>query len=128
MHLLIRWVITSLSLFAAAALVPGIHVDSNGWTVFAGMAVILGLVNALIRPLLKILSCPLILLTFGLFILVINAFTLMLASSIAESWFHVGFHVDGFVPAFLGSLIVSLVSTILTAFVRDVREDATTVG
>ena len=81
MKLLIRWIITSLSLFAAAAVVPGIRVDQDGWTVFAAMAVILGLVNAVIRPLLKILSCPLILLTFGLFILVINAFTLMLAAS-----------------------------------------------
>src|SRR6516162_3558042 len=57
MKLLIRWIITSLSLFAAAAVVPGIRVDQDGWTVFAAMAVILGLVNAVIRPLLKILSC-----------------------------------------------------------------------
>src|SRR5215472_2538543 len=121
MKLLLRWLITSLSLFAAAAVVPGISVDSDGWTVFAAMAVILGLVNAVIRPLLKILSCPLILLTFGLFILVINAFTLMLASSIAVGWFHVGFRVDGFMPALLGSLIVSIVSMILTAAVREER-------
>jgi putative membrane protein len=121
MKLLLRWVITSLSLFAAAAVVPGIHVETDGWTVFAAMAVILGLVNAVIRPLLKILSCPLILLTFGLFILVINAFTLMLASSIAVGWFHVGFRVDGFMPALLGSLIVSIVSMILTAVVREER-------
>ena len=121
MKLLLRWVITSLSLFAAAAVVPGIHVETDGWTVFAAMAVILGLVNAVIRPLLKILSCPLILLTFGLFILVINAFTLMLASSIAVGWFHVGFRVDGFMPALLGSLIVSVVSMILTAAVREER-------
>jgi putative membrane protein len=121
MKLLLRWVITSLSLFAAAAVVPGIHVETDGWTVFAAMAVILGLVNAVIRPLLRILSCPLILLTFGLFILVINAFTLMLASSIAVGWFHVGFRVDGFMPALLGSLIVSVVSMILTAAVREER-------
>ena len=124
MKLLIRWIITSLSLFAAAAVVPGIRVEQDGWTVFAAMAVILGLVNAVIRPLLKILSCPLILLTFGLFILVINAFTLMLAASIAVGWFHVGFHVDGFVPAFLGSLIVSIVSMLLTALVREERAQA----
>ena len=121
MKLLLRWVITSLSLFAAAAVVPGIHVETDVWTVFAAMAVILGLVNAVIRPLLKILSCPLILLTFWLFILVINAFTLLLASSIAVGWFHVGFRVDGFMPALLGSLIVSIVSMILTAAVREER-------
>jgi putative membrane protein len=119
MKLLLRWVISSLSLFAAAAIVPGIRVNSGGWTVFAAMAVILGLVSAIIRPILKILSCPLILLTLGLFTLVINALTLMLASSVAVSWFHVGFYVDGFIPALLGSIIVSVVSVILTALVRE---------
>jgi putative membrane protein len=79
------------------------------------MAVILGLVNAIIRPILKLLSCPLIILTLGLFVLIINGFTLWLASEIAVRWFHVGFYVDGFWSAFLGALIVSLVSVVLTA-------------
>src|SRR5579863_3446979 len=98
MKLLIRWIISSLSLFVAAWLVPGIRVESSGLAVFAAMALILGLVNAFVRPLLKLLSCPLILLTLGLFILVINGFTLWLASAIAVNFFHVGFHVDGFFP------------------------------
>lgn len=119
MKLLLRWVITSLALFVAAWLVPGIRVESNAWTVFAAMAIILGLVNAIVRPILKLLSCPLILLTLGLFVLVINAFTLWLASQLAVSFFHVGFYVDGFIPAFFGSLIVSIVSVILTAIVRE---------
>ena len=83
------------------------------------MAIILGLVNAVVRPLLKVLSCPLIVLTLGLFVLVINGITLYLASAIAVSWFHVGFYVDGFWSAFLGALIVSIVSVVLTALVRD---------
>ncbi len=95
--LVIRWLINSLALFAAAWLVKGITVDGGGgWTVFAVMAIILGLVNAVLRPLLKLLTCPLILLTLGLFALVINGFTLWLSSWIALNWFHVGFYVDGF--------------------------------
>jgi putative membrane protein len=119
MKLLVRWVIAALALFVAAWLVPGITVDGNGWVVYAVMAVILGLVNAIVRPLLKFLTCPLILLTLGLFVLVINALTLLLASSIAVNWFNVGFYVDGFWPAFLGGLIVSIVTVILSALVRE---------
>jgi putative membrane protein len=119
MKLLVRWVIAALALFVAAWLVPGITVDGNGWVIYAVMAVILGLVNAIVRPLLKFLTCPLILLTLGLFVLVINALTLLLASSIAVNWFHVGFYVDGFWSAFLGALIVSIVTVILSALVRE---------
>jgi len=119
MKLLIRWLITSVSLFVAAWLVPGIRVESSGWATFAVMAIILGLLNATVRPLLKLLSCPLIILTLGLFVLVVNGLTLWLASAIAVNWFHVGFYVDGFWSAFLGALIVSVVSVILNAVVRE---------
>ncbi|HEY7338446.1 MAG TPA: phage holin family protein [Bryobacteraceae bacterium] len=119
MKLLIRWAVTVIALVVAAWLVPGIHVQSDAFKEFAAMAVILGLINAIVRPVLKLLSCPLILLTLGLFILVINAFTLWLASRIAVSFFHVGFYVDGFFPAFFGALIVSLVSVILNTLLRD---------
>lgn len=119
MKLLIRWAITAFSLFVAAWLVPGIRVEREAWTIFAVMAGILGLVNAIIRPVLKLLSCPLIILTLGLFVLVINGITLWLASAIAVSWFHVGFYVDGFWAAFLGALIVSLVSVLLTTLVKE---------
>jgi putative membrane protein len=118
--LVIRWLINFLALFAAAWLVPGISVDGGGgWTVFAVMALILGLVNAVLRPLLKLLTCPLILLTLGLFTLVINGFTLWLSSWVAVNWFDVGFYVDGFWAAFLGGLVVSIVSLILSAVLRD---------
>lgn len=119
MKLLLRWLITSLSLFAAAELVPGIRVGRDAWVAFAVMAIILGLVNAIVRPILKLLSCPLIILTLGLFVLVINGVTLWLASAIAVSWFHVGFYIDGFMAAFWGALIVSVVSVLLTALLRD---------
>ena len=123
MKLLIRWIITSLALFVAAWLVPGIVVEGNGWGVYAAMAVILGLVNAIVRPLLKLLTCPLIILTLGIFVLVINGFALWLASRIAQSWFHMGYYVNSFGAAFLGSLIVSIVSVVLSALVKDDEDE-----
>lgn len=119
MGLLIRWIIVAAALFVAAWLVPGIRVEGDGWGVYAVMAIILGLVNAVVRPIIRILSCPLIVLSMGLFSLIINGLTLWLASSIARGWFNVGFYVDGFLPALLGALIVSIVSVILSAFVKD---------
>src|SRR5258707_15675188 len=101
MRILIHWFITAVALVVAAWLVPGIRVEREAWTVFAGMALILGLVNATIRPLLKLLSCPFIILTLGFFVLVINGITLWLASAIAVRWFHVGYYVDGYWSAFL---------------------------
>ena len=119
MKLLIRWLIAALALFLAAWIVPGIKVAPNAWWVYAVMAVILGLVNALIRPLLKLLSCGLIILTLGLFTLVINALTLWLSAWIAHTFLGIGFYVNGFIPALLGSLIVSIVSVIANAFLKD---------
>ncbi len=120
--LLIRWAIVSFSLFVAAWLVPGIQVESAGWTVYAGMAVILGLMNASIRPLLKLLTCPLIILTLGLFTLVINGVTLWLAAVLAN-WLGVMFIVENFWAAFWGAIIVSVVSVLLSMFVREDDED-----
>lgn len=119
MKLLIRWAISSLALFVAAWLVPGISVDGGGWFIYAIMAIILGLVNAIVRPILKLLTCPLILLTLGLFVLVINGITLWLASAIAVNWFSVDFYVDGFWSALLGAAIVSIVTIVLSALVRE---------
>jgi putative membrane protein len=120
MKLIIRWAISAFSLFVAAWMVTGIRVDDGGgWVVYAVMAVILGLVNAFVRPLLKLLTCPLILLTLGLFTLVINALTLLLSAWVANNFFHVGFVVDGFWPAFWGALIVSVVSVVLNVFIKD---------
>lgn len=120
MKLIIRWAISAFSLFVAAWLVTGIHVDDGGgWVVYAVMAVILGLVNAFFRPLLKLLTCPLILLTLGLFTLVVNALTLLLSAWVANNIFNVGFYIDGFWPAFWGAIIVSIVSVVLNVFVKD---------
>ncbi len=123
MNLLLRWIIASFSLFVAAWLIPGIRVEGNAWGVYALMAVILGLINAIIRPILKLLSLPIIILTLGLFLLVINGITLWMAAAIAVRLFHVGFYVDGFWSALLGALIISIVSMILYAFFRQREEN-----
>jgi putative membrane protein len=123
MKLLIRWVIVSLALFAAAWLIPGIRVEGTAWIVYAVMAIILGLANAIVRPLLKLLTCPLIILTLGLFTLVVNGVTLWLSSWIAVNWLGVGFYVDGFWSAFFGALVVSVVTVILSALVREDKDE-----
>ena len=119
MKLILRWLIIAVSLYVAVLIVPGITVEGDAWVVFSVMAVILGLVNALIRPILKFFSCGLIILTLGLFVFVINAVTFLLASNIAQSWFNVGFYVDSFWSALLGSLVVSVVTVILSKILTD---------
>jgi putative membrane protein len=116
MKLLIRWFIAALALVVAARFVPGIHV--KGWFAYAAVAVILGLVNAVVRPLLKLLTCPLIVLTLGVFLLVINAACLLLAGSIARA-LDLAFTIDGFWPAFWGALIVTVVTWALSLFVKE---------
>lgn len=121
MKLLVRWFIATLALVVAAWVVPGIEVAGRAWAAYALMAVVLGLVNAVVRPILKVLTCPLILLTLGLFTLVINAVTLLLAARLAEAA-GVPFFVRGFWPAFWGALIVSVVTAVLSAMTRDEKE------
>ncbi len=116
--LLIRWGISTLSLFVAALIVPGIRVSGTAWLAYALMAVVLGFANAVIRPILKLLTCPLILLTLGLFTLVVNGLTFWIAAQIAN-WLGIGFYVDGFWPAFWGALIVSIVTVVLSALIRE---------
>ena len=124
MKLIIRWIISALALFAAAYFIPGIRVEgNNAWAVYALMAVILGLVNALVRPILSFLSCPFIILTLGLFLVLINAISFFLAARLAET-LGVGFYVDGFIPALLGSLVVSVVTFFLNLFVKDTARKA----
>jgi putative membrane protein len=117
--LIIRWIIVAIALVATAYIIPGIQVEGNGLVAVLGMAVILGFVNAFIRPLLAFLSCGFIVLTLGLFMLVVNAATLWLASWVAVNWFGLGFYVDGFWPALWGSILVSIISFVLSMFVKE---------
>jgi putative membrane protein len=116
---LTHWIIVAVALVATAYIVPGIDVQGNGIIAVLGMALILGFVNAIIRPILTVLSCGCIVATLGIFMLVINAATLWLSSYIAVNWFGLGFYVDGFWPAFFGSIVVSVISFFLSLFIKE---------
>lgn len=115
-YLLIRLIINAVALWVATRLVPGISAEGNIVTLLV-VALIFGSVNAFIRPLLSILTCPLQILTLGLFTLVVNALMLWLTGFIATQ-LGLGFTVDGFLPALLGGIIVTVVSIILTMVMR----------
>ena len=104
-----------LAVFLAALIVPGITVNGeSGWVNYAIMAAVLALLNAILLPILKTLSCGLIVLTFGIFSLFLNGAVFMLSANIAQSWFNSGYHVDGWWSAFLGSVIVSVVGMLFS--------------
>lgn len=113
-RIIIRWLINAAALFVAVRLLPGIEASNGG---ILAVALILGFVNAIIRPILVFLTCPLIILTLGLFTLVINALMLQLAGSIGRI---LGFDFQitgGFGTVFLAALIVSIVSFLLSLVV-----------
>jgi len=112
MGFILRIIVYTLALLLAAHVVPGIRLDGLASALVAGL--LLGLVNAIVRPILVVLTFPITLLTLGLFLLVLNAFCLWLVSIFVS-----GFHVAGFWPAFWGALLVSIVSWILTALISD---------
>jgi putative membrane protein len=114
---LLRWLINAVALYIAARIVPGIHIGDSVLVVL-GVALVFGLVNAIIRPILKLLTCPFIILTLGLLTLVINAAMLLLTSALSRA---VGltFIVEGFWPAFWGALVVSIVSLVVTLLIRE---------
>jgi putative membrane protein len=113
----IRWAINAVALYVAVLIVPGIDLRGD-WTGILWLALISGLLNALVRPLLKFLTCPLIILTLGLFTIIINTGMLLLTSRIGQA-LGIGITVEGFWPALLGSLVISIVSVILSIFLRD---------
>ncbi len=120
MQLLLRWLLTAAALAITAWIVPGITVEGEtGIFAVLVMAAVFGFVNAFIRPLLKLLSCPLIILTLGLFILIVNAISFSLSSWIAQNVFGARFIVDGFWPAFWGAIVVSIVSFVLSLLLPD---------
>jgi putative membrane protein len=113
-RILISWLINAIALGAAAYLAEGIRiVGEPAWLTVVLMALIFGLVNALIRPIIRLLTCPLIILTLGLFTLVINGLMLLLSAWLG-SLFGVGFQVEGFWSALWGALIISVISWLLS--------------
>jgi putative membrane protein len=119
-RLILRWAINAVAIWAAITLVPGIEPTSPGWLPIVVLAVIFGLLNALVRPLLTFLTCPFIILTLGLGTLLINTLLFWLTGVIGTQ-FGYGFTVAGFWPAFLGALVVTVVSVVLTMVLRDDR-------
>jgi len=117
MRFILRLLINAAALWVAKRLVSGITATSKPVT-FLAVALVFGLLNALVRPLLALLTCPLMILTLGLFTFVINALILWLTSAAAAK-FGLGFHVDGFWAAFWGALVVSIVSVLLSVFVSE---------
>lgn len=110
--ILIRFAVTGIAVFIAAETIPGIILDTLGAGVAA--AVLLALLNAVVRPLLYVVSIPLILFTLGFFMVVINALLLQIVSALVK-----GFHVAGFWPSFWGAVVISLVSTVLNLWVSE---------
>ena len=110
--LLVRWLLVTIAIIITSYLVDGIVVDGF-WSAFFAAAV-LGILNALFRPILLIITLPINIFTFGLFTLVINALLLKMVSGVVS-----GFHVYGFWSAVFGSLIISLVSWILSSFIDE---------
>jgi putative membrane protein len=122
MRLLLHWLIIAVALIAAVYLLPGIEIQGEfGWLAVLLMAAVLGFVNAFIRPLLVFLSCGLIALTMGLFLLVVNALAFWFASWLTVELFSTGIVIDGFWPALWGSIIVSAISFVLALFLPDTR-------
>jgi putative membrane protein len=110
--LLMHWVFNAAALWVAAYFITGL--DFNGTIVQLLMvAAVFGIVNSLLRPLLTVLTCPLIVLTLGIFTLVINALMLMVTGWLSIRW-GLGFTVSGFWPAFLGGLVIGIVSLMLS--------------
>jgi len=126
MKLVLRTIATAVAVAVAAYLVPGIVVSgptaSAKLLTLLAVAVVIGLLNALVKPIVQGLSGCLILLTFGLFLLVINAGMLMLASLIAQN-LGFGFSVVGFMPAVIGSIIISIVSGVMNGVLGTHRQD-----
>ena len=120
MRLIVRLLINAVALAAAAWAVPGIHYE--GYGSLALMALVFGIVNALIRPIVMVMSCPLLIVTLGLFTFIINAVMLMFAGFLARI-FGVAFFVDKFSSAFLGAIIISLVSIILSLLLPNKKRD-----
>ena len=100
-----RWLVNTLAVLAASFVVEGIHYDDN-WQALLVASLLLGILNAFVRPLIMLLALPFLILTLGLFTLVINATLLYFVSSLVK-----GFHVDSFSAAFWGALVISFVST-----------------
>jgi putative membrane protein len=119
MGFVLRLLVNAAALWVATRLVPGVTYTGDV-VPFLGVAFLFGVANAIIGPIAKFVTFPLIIVTLGVFALVVNGLMLWLTSSFSQA-LGLGFHVSGFWSAFVGALVVSIVSTLLSLFVRDSR-------
>lgn len=117
MAFIIRLLVTAAALWVAEAIVPGIEYTGGPLGLLV-VALVFGIVNAVIRPILLVLTCPIVLLTLGLFIFVLNAFMLWLTAELSDA-LGIAFRVEGFLPALVGGFVIAIVSTLLNVFVGD---------
>ena len=122
MKFVVRLLVNAAALWVTAEIIPGVSYRGEALPFF-GVALVFGIVNAFIRPLAKFVTFPIILLTLGLFTLVVNGLMLWLTSALSGA-LGLGFHVSGFWAALFGALVVSIVSTVLSLLVSD-RANAT---
>jgi putative membrane protein len=115
--LFLHWILNAAALWVAAAIVPGLDFTGGPGRLLL-VAAVFGIVNSTLRPLLTILTCPLIVLTLGFFTLVLNALMLLVTGWLSESW-NLGFSVSGFWAAFFGGLVVGLVSMLLSLALKE---------
>ena len=112
MRMLLQWVLSAIALLLVSRIVPGFHVQGLWPALIA--ALVIGLLNATLGLLLKIVTFPLSILTMGLFLLVINGIMILVAADIVP-----GFHVYGFAPAFWGAVVLALLGMVIRAVVKD---------
>ncbi len=122
MKILLRLLVTALSLWVATRFVPGMSFSGDNYAALIGVALVFAVVNLIVKPILKLFSFPVVLLTLGLFLFVINGLMLLLTSFLAGR-LGFGFHVDGIVPAILGSLVVSVTASVLHFVLGTNRDD-----
>ena len=123
MKLIIRLVINALALWVAINLIPGFNFEGNNVSLLM-IALLFGLVNALVRPIIVLLTCPLVLLTLGLFVLVINTIMLNLTVWLSgPGVFDLGLTSSGFWTTFLAAIVISIVSGVMSTLLKDDRED-----
>jgi putative membrane protein len=118
-NLILRWAINALALFITVQLVPGLHFTGTVPQLF-GVAAVFGILNAVLRPILAVLTCPLMMLTLGLFALVLNGAMLKLTAVLAADW---GFRVDGWLPAIIGGLLIGIVSFLAAVIIPEPKGD-----
>ena len=118
---LLRCGINTIALFVAVKLLPGLEHTGTGMALI-GVALIFGLVNAALKPALIVLSCPLVVLTFGFFVLIINGMLLLFTAWVSD-WFDLGFSVDGLPWGVMGSLVISLVSLFFNSLLVEEEEE-----